>query len=205
MRPSGVPAQWLSHLRFEELLLCPMDEWDRNRFVERWHQAALAAERAAAEATAPEQLTEDELTALEDQFRAMKNTLQRTLRQSPELELLTDSPLLCAMICALHRDWEGALPRRKMELYELALDMLLLRRDKQRRVAVEPVSCQYGREEQLAPLQRMARWLVLNGQHEGDRGDALRQIAQVLPSLPAARAAWTPSRCCGTWWNAPAC
>ncbi|WP_329581141.1 tetratricopeptide repeat protein [Kitasatospora sp. NBC_01250] len=188
VRPSGVPAQWLSHLRFEELLLCPMDEWDRNRFVERWHQAALAAERAAAEATAPEQLTEDELAALEEQFRGMKNILRRTLRQSPELELLTDSPLLCAMICALHRDWEGALPRRKMELYELALDMLLLRRDKQRRVAVEPAGYQYGREEQLAPLQRMARWLVLNGQHEGDRSDALRQIAQVLPSLPAARA-----------------
>ncbi|WP_329565139.1 tetratricopeptide repeat protein [Kitasatospora sp. NBC_01266] len=188
VRPSGVPARWLEHLRFEELLLCPMDEWDRNRFIDRWHQAALAAERATTEATAPEQLTDTELEALEEEFRARKHALRRTLGQSPELELLTDSPLLCAMICALHSEWEGALPRRKMELYELALDMLLLRRDKQRRVVVEPLGHQFGREEQLAPLQRMARWLVLNGQHEGDRSDALRQIDQVLPSLPAARA-----------------
>ncbi|MFE9426626.1 tetratricopeptide repeat protein [Kitasatospora sp. NPDC006697] len=181
VRPTGVPADWLHHQRFEELMLCPMDDWDRSRFVERWHQAALAAEQAAAD-----DLTAAEHAALETRFREMTEALRRALKQSPELDQITDSPLLCAMICALHREWEGGLPSRKMEVYESALDMLLLRRDKQRRVAV-PESRQLGREEQLALLQRMAAWLVLNGQHEGGHEDALRQIDQVLPSLPAAR------------------
>ncbi|TQF04837.1 tetratricopeptide repeat protein [Kitasatospora acidiphila] len=181
VRPTGVPADWLHRQRFEELMLCPMDEWDRSRFVERWHQAALAAERDATDDPTPA-----ELAALEGRFREMTDALRRALRQSPELDLLTDSPLLCAMICALHREWEGGLPERKMEVYESALDMLLLRRDKQRRIAALPEGRQLGREEQLALLQRMAAWLVLNGQHEGDHEDALRQIEQVLPSLPAA-------------------
>ncbi|GAA1970479.1 tetratricopeptide repeat protein [Kitasatospora viridis] len=181
VRPTGVPADWLHRQRFEELMLCPMDEWDRNRFVERWHQAALAAERAAADDPTPA-----ELAALDSRFREMTEALRRALKLSPELDLITDSPLLCAMICALHREWEGGLPERKMEVYESALDMLLLRRDKQRRIAALPEGRQLGREEQLALLQRMAAWLVLNGQHEGGHEDALRQIAQVLPSLPAA-------------------
>ncbi|MFI9269474.1 tetratricopeptide repeat protein [Kitasatospora sp. NPDC052896] len=182
VRPSAVPARWLRHLRFDELLLCPMNEWDRTLLIERWHQAALAAELADVD-----EPTEAERSAQELRFREMRSTLLRTLDRSPELAALTDSPLLCAMICALHREWEGALPHRKMEVYESALDMLLVRRDKQRRVVVVPAEQQLGREEQLAVLQRVAAWLVTNGQHEGGRSDALRQIDRVLPSLPARR------------------
>ncbi|MDH6111208.1 tetratricopeptide (TPR) repeat protein [Kitasatospora sp. MAP12-15] len=181
VRPSAVPPRFLRHLRFDELTLCPMNEWDRTLFVERWHQAALAAEADDAEDWDPA-----DRTAHEQRFREMKNALLRTLDRSPELDALTDSPLLCAMICALHREWEGAPPHRTMEVYESALNMLLVRRDKQRRVAVGPLGEQLGREEQLALLQRVAAWLVANGQTEGGRSDALRQIGRVLPSLPAA-------------------
>ncbi|WP_051970212.1 tetratricopeptide repeat protein [Kitasatospora azatica] len=180
VRPSGVPAHWLRHLRFEELLLCPMDEWDRNRFLERWHQAALATEEAAADDPSPA-----ELVVLDRRFRELKDALRRALKQSPDLAELTDSPLLCAMICALHREWEGGLPERKMDVYESALEMLLHRRDKDRQITAVTEGRPLGREEQLAPLQRMASWLVLNGQHEGGHADALRQIRQVLPSLSA--------------------
>lgn len=180
VRPSAVPPRWLRHLRFDELMLCPMNEWDRTLFVERWHQAALAAEADDTEEST-------DRTALERHFREMKNALLCTLDRSPELDALTDSPLLCAMICALHREWEGAPPHRTMEVYESALNMLLVRRDKQRGVANGPLGEQLGREEQLALLQRVAAWLVTNGQTEGGRSDALRQIDRVLPSLPAAR------------------
>ncbi|MFE0458469.1 NACHT domain-containing protein [Kitasatospora sp. NPDC058965] len=183
VRPSGVPAQWLRGLRFEELLLCPMDEWDRNLFVERWHKAALEAEQAAADRP-----SQAELDALERRFRDTRQALTQALKQSPELAELTDSPLLCAMVCALHREWEGGLPERRMEVYDAALEMLLLRRDQARQITALPEGRRLSKEEQLAPLQRVASWLVRNGQHEGSHQDALRLVGQVLPSLPAARA-----------------
>ncbi|MCX5212189.1 NACHT domain-containing protein [Kitasatospora sp. NBC_00240] len=180
VRPSAVATDWLAHLGFEEMTLCPMQSADRETLIDRWHAAAQGELEAG-----PPKLTPRESQELGE----LKEALKRALRTSPDLATLTDSPLLCAMICALHRDWDGALPRRKMDVYEAALNMLLVRRDQQRRVE-DTDGLRLNREEQLALLQRIAAWLVSNGMVEGTRADAVRQIERLLPALSAsARAA----------------
>jgi hypothetical protein len=173
-RPAAVPVGWLEHLEFEELSLRPMSAQDRRLFIERWHNAALVISSSASGSLEAER-ERHELMALQE-------SLLRSLEVSPDLSALTDSPLLCAMICALHREWDGSLPKRRMDVYRAALSMLLVRRDQQRRV--KPSETIIGEEEQLAILQRIASWLVINEKAEGERNNALGQIRKLLPSLP---------------------
>ncbi|MFF0725096.1 NACHT domain-containing protein [Streptomyces sp. NPDC004134] len=183
VRPSAVPVGWLDEWNFEELSLCSMNAEDRELFVERWHRAAQTVSET--DGTALEAARErQELTRLRD-------ALLRTLGTSPDLSALADSPLLCGMICALHREWDGTLPKRRMDVYRAALSMLLVRRDQQRRVGASE-GMRLAEEEQLAMLQRIASWLVLNGRVEGEKSHAEGQMARLLPTLPEVERQCTP-------------
>jgi len=60
---------------------------------------------------------------------ASETALLDVLHARRHLRLLATSPLLCALICALNLDRRAHLPDERMELYAIALDMLLERRD----------------------------------------------------------------------------
>ncbi|MET9614531.1 NACHT domain-containing protein [Kitasatospora indigofera] len=172
VRPSAVAGDWLGHLGFDELTLCPMRKSDRETLIDRWYDAARG--EPAAGGAAPHEIRE---------LDGLKAALKRTLSASPDLDALTDSPLLCAMICALHRDWDGALPHRKMDVYEAALNMLLVRRDQQRKVGEAAGGVRLDKEEKLALLQKIAAWLAEAGLVETGRREALHQIERIRPAL----------------------
>ncbi|MER5914651.1 NACHT domain-containing protein [Streptomyces sp. NPDC001982] len=172
VRPSAVPPAWLRDYQFDELALLPMNGADRSIFIEKWHQAAALESSGAPGASSLER----ERSARE--LRVLQENLERVLEVTPQLAALTDSPLLCAMICALHRDRNGALPNGRMEIYKAALGMLLARRDQERQVELE-----LEEDEHRALLQEIAAWLVGEGLVEGGRSDAEHQIERMLPSL----------------------
>ncbi|MEU6402319.1 NACHT domain-containing protein [Streptomyces sp. NPDC046985] len=172
VRPSAIPPAWLQDYEFDELALRPMNTVDRAIFIEKWHQAAgLESPPGVARS-----LFESERTTRE--LRELQDGLLRALEVTPQLAALTDSPLLCAMICALHRDRHGALPNGRMEIYRAALGMLLARRDQERQVELE-----LEEDEHRALLQEIAAWLVGEGLVEGGKSDAVNQIARMVPSL----------------------
>ncbi|MER5639894.1 NACHT domain-containing protein [Kitasatospora sp. NPDC002227] len=175
VRPSAVPEGWLEHLDFTELSLRPMNDEDRRHFVARWHAAALAEVAGHS----PEEAERSRRETGRDQA-----DLLRALERSPELNQLADSPLLCAMLCALNRDSDGVLPRRRMELYRDALSMMLVKRDETRRIE-GPEQLRLSEEEQLAVLSRLAHWLVRNNWVEGSRADAVRHIDKAMGDLPS--------------------
>ncbi|MFG3528073.1 NACHT domain-containing protein [Streptomyces sp. NPDC047917] len=172
VRPSAVPPAWLRDYHFDELALLPMNGVDRSIFIEKWHQAA------ALESSAAPGLSSLEHERVAGELRELQENLKRALEVTPQLAALTDSPLLCAMICALHRDRNGALPNGRMEIYKAALGMLLARRDQERQVELE-----LEEDEHRAFLQEIAAWLVGEGLVEGGRSDAEHQIERMLPSL----------------------
>ncbi|MFE7184632.1 NACHT domain-containing protein [Streptomyces erythrochromogenes] len=157
-RPSAVRHDWLAGEGFAEVALTPMSRANVQTFVERWH--------AAAEAPA------DHAERLLDSLRA-----------KPDLARLTGNPLLCGMICALHRERRGFLPTGRKELYAAALTMLLDRRDRERGLRLPSLA----EEPQLQLLQRLAHWLNRNGRTEMDRSRAEALIGDALPAVPAAR------------------
>lgn len=165
-RPSAVREDWLASDGFAELGLSAMSPSDVAAFIKRWHRAAATG--------APD---EDAVLA------TYETQLRDAVRTKPDLGRLATNPLMCGLICALHRDRRGYLPHGRKELYDSALSLLLVRRDRERDMA----SPELSEEPQLQLLQRLAHWLIRNGRTEMDRSRAESIIAEVLPAIPAAQ------------------
>ncbi|MEW1634714.1 NACHT domain-containing protein [Streptomyces sp. NPDC093801] len=165
-RPSAVGVDWLAEDGFTELTLSAMGPAEVAAFIRRWHAAA----RQGAE-------EDGELESYEAQLLA-------SVRLKPDLGRLATNPLMCGLICALHRDRRGYLPHGRKDLYEAALSMLLSRRDRERDMRLPDLR----EEPQLALLQRLAYWLIKNGRTEMDRSRAEDIISRALPSVPEAAA-----------------
>ena len=170
-RPSAVPESWLAGFGFEAHSLLAMDRKDIHAFIGHWHAAARS------ECVSSEQL---------GQLDVYEASLRRAVTTRRDLERLATNPLMCALLCALNRDRRMQLPRARKELYDAALDMLLVRRDTEREiVGVEGVDL--TREEQTALLQRLAYWLIRNGQAEADRHEAAAMVAEWMTAMSQVR------------------
>ncbi|MET9791614.1 NACHT domain-containing protein [Streptomyces canus] len=167
-RPNAVPNSWLQQLGFRELTVRPMTRTDVGVFVTRWHSAAKAS------------TSNDELRAHLD---TLETQLRDKVRAKRDLALLTTTPLLCALVCALHRDRRGQLPNDRVELYSAALSMLLYRRDQEREV-IAPEGVMLNEKESIQLLQKLAYWLIRNGQTELSSETAEELIEQALSSMP---------------------
>lgn len=166
-RPSAVRDDWLASDGFGELTLSPMSRTEVAAFIGRWHTAARC------DADDPERLD-----AYEQSLRCAVHTKQ-------DLARLATNPLMCGLICALHRDRRGYLPTGRKELYDAALGMLLSRRDRERDMGA-PTGIELSEEPQIQLLQRLAYWLIRNGRTELDRERAERLVGEALPAVPAA-------------------
>ncbi|MDT0444032.1 NACHT domain-containing protein [Streptomyces johnsoniae] len=167
-RPSAVGANWLDADGFTDFSLSPMNQQDVATFVHRWHRAAGAGEEAA-------------------------GALLTAVRSRQDLALLATNPLMCAVMCALHRSSHGYLPRGRTALYEAALRMLLERRDRQRGVAT---GIALDAQTQTLLLQKIAYWLIRNGHSEIEQDDAEDVIEKSMPLMPHVAAAGTPQTVC---------
>ncbi|MEV0124401.1 NACHT domain-containing protein [Streptomyces sp. NPDC050703] len=170
-RPSAVRDRWLAAEKFTELSLAPMRRQDVTSFIHRWHNAARS-------------VSDEEERHLLDQYEVSLNLAVRTKH---DLARLATNPLMCGLICALHCDRRGYLPRGRKELYEAALSMLLTRRDLERDMA-PPDGIELTEEPKIRLLQRLAYKFILNGKAELDRSHAERIIEQTLPGVPVAAA-----------------
>ncbi|MFD3517823.1 NACHT domain-containing protein [Streptomyces sp. NPDC058657] len=168
-RPLAVAPDWLGSERFEELRLLPMRNGDIQSFVAAWHKAARFGGSDPHE----------DLTALE-------RDLSHQFRQNPALADLARTPLLCAVICAVHRVRQGFLPETRWSLYQSALHMLLGNRDKRRRIG-SPEGIDLTVEEHTQLLQRIAVWQVRGGQSEFTRLQAVRQVQPALAGMERIR------------------
>ncbi|MFE0038653.1 NACHT domain-containing protein [Streptomyces sp. NPDC059015] len=166
-RPSAVRDDWLTPDGFTDLTLSPMSRRAVTAFVQRWHRAA------GADAQAYEQ------------------PLRNALRGKRDLAALATNPLMCGLVCALHRDRRGFLPRGRKALYEAALAMLLTRRDRERDVDA-PSGVDLAEAPQIQLIQRLAYWMTLNGRTQMDRSRAESLVTGAIPAVPEAAAAGDP-------------
>ncbi|MGW2842310.1 NACHT domain-containing protein [Streptomyces sp. NPDC001493] len=168
VRPLAVEPDWLAAEGFEELRLLHLRDEDIQTFVAAWHEAA--------------RLDDDD----HHRLRELEQDLARQFRTNRTLSDLARTPLLCAVICALHRRQEGFLPTTRWKLYRSALGMLLGNRD-QRRGIGGPEGITMEVEDQMLLLQRIAIWLVREGQTEFSRGQALHQLDRALAGMERVR------------------
>ncbi|MER6446880.1 NACHT domain-containing protein [Streptomyces venezuelae] len=165
-RPSAVPEDWLAGLGFAPHSMLPMEQKDIRSFVAHWHAAARAEGQ---------------------EVDAYEASLLEAVSSRRDLARLATNPLMCALLCALNQDRRMQLPRARKELYDAALDMLLVRRDTEREISGVEGVC-LTREEQVALLQRLAYWLIRNGQLEAGRDEAVEMVGEWLDAMPQVRA-----------------
>ncbi len=153
-RPTAAQEGWLEPLGFLDAELRDMTSSDIVSFIAHWHDAAREMLRD------PEKIRQiDELEA----------ALEFRIRKSPAIFKLTKSPLLCAVVCALHRDRLQNIPDDRIELYEACIDMFL-RRDQERRIEL-PQFSRLSNRQARALLSDLAYWFVRNGVSLADVDD----------------------------------
>ncbi|MEV7567283.1 NACHT domain-containing protein [Streptomyces tanashiensis] len=160
-RPTAVRDDWLAPDGFTELTLSPMTRSEVATFVRRWHRAA-----------GPE-------------AEPYEQPLLDALRTTEHVAQLATNPLMCGLICALHRDRRGFLPRGRKALYEAALSMLLARRDRERDMGA-PSGLALDEAPQIQLIQRLAYWLTLNGRTQLDRAHAESLVREAVPAVQEA-------------------
>ena len=148
-RPHALDGEWLQLEGFVDAELQPMDFSDIDSFVEHWHEAV------------KEQVADDE----KQELNTLSEDLKRLIRRSRSLRNLATSPLLCAMLCALHRDSHQQIPTDRIELYQACCKMLLDRRDLERQIRLtDYVELTFRQKQYL--VQDFAFWLLVNGWSE---------------------------------------
>ncbi|MER5782236.1 NACHT domain-containing protein [Streptomyces mobaraensis] len=170
VRPRAVEDGWLEWQDFQELRMLPMSDGDIQEFVRAWHNAARLGKHGA------------ERTRLDELERNLASEFQR----NKTLSDLARTPLLCAVICALHRRRGGLLPHTRWALYRSALAMLLGNRDTRRGIGA-PEGIELEAEDAQQLLQHIAIWLVRNRQTEFTRKQGARQIELAMRSLRQVR------------------
>ncbi|GAB3407226.1 NACHT domain-containing protein [Flindersiella endophytica] len=160
-RPAAVEVDWLEDYGFAVAELQPMTAADVRSFVHRWHEAMRSQ--------CVEQDEIDELTELEAR-------LIDTIADRRALRRLSENPLLCALLCAMHREQRGEIPESRMELYETTLTVLLESREKERGLAT------LTRTEQIVLLSDLAYWMVRNGLVDAARERVVERLAKTLES-----------------------
>lgn len=148
-RPHALDEGWIDLPDFKLAELQPMMLSDIDAFIDHWH-AAVEEEVAYEEEKA-------ELLLL---ARHLKGEVQ----QDRSKRDLATNPLLCSMLCALNRERRQNLPSDRIELYEASCQMLIERRDKERRVSLTDYPAHtltYRQKRSL--LEDFAYWLIKNG------------------------------------------
>ncbi|WP_066362142.1 NACHT domain-containing protein [Herbidospora mongoliensis] len=164
-RPGAVGSGWLATEEFVSYELQPMSPPVIRECVGHWHEAVAAGVVSA-----------DEKSAL----LALGEDLAESISRRGHLRLIASSPLLCALLCALNRDRNGRLPGNRMELYDVALDMLLERRGADQGLVIDMV---LSKTVKMLFLRDIAYWLVRNGKSDAPREEVIERIRQKMPLL----------------------
>lgn len=165
-RPYAVKEEWLKDADFFEAELQDMVLSDIEAFIDHWHDAVREGEQV--------QEKRNEL----DKFNS---SLKGKIKNNWAIRRLATSPLLCAMICALHRDRVTNLPSDRITLYNACIGMFL-RRDVERHVSLTDF-VNLGERQKLLLLEDLAYWFIRNGWSEVDINATDERFNRILDTI----------------------
>ncbi len=172
-RPSSYKKEHsLAELGFEVVKLQLMTPTAMSEFVLHWHRAI----SLVINPVNPDFLLEEAEKLLDE------------LKQKKSLRLLVTNPLLCGVICALHHDRHGYLPNNRTEIYEATCQMLLERRDLERKVTEEdPALRTLSYTDKRIFLNDVAQWMMMNGKTVIKKDQIRKQFREKINYLPNLR------------------
>jgi predicted MPP superfamily phosphohydrolase len=171
-RPEAVDRLEFRELGFVAARIEPMTAQDRDTFIDRWHEAMEVRLRNWGEPA---------------DLRPLARRLKHRLEETPTIARLTVNPLLCAAVCALHRQRHENLPETPVDLCEKLCEMLLTRRDLERPGLTpgrnfDPTYNKLDFRVRKGLLSKLAHHMVTAGLSAIDESVADQQIADALES-----------------------
>ncbi|MEH6456883.1 MAG: NACHT domain-containing protein [Cocleimonas sp.] len=169
-RPNAISDDWSDLKSFELVKLLPMTPQNISLFIEHWHEAAISSNK-------------DDLSSKE--LQSYKKKLKVQISENTRLRNLASSPLLCAMLCALNVDRNAILPQERGELYRIVMEVLLERRDSERKIFTSS-NIKITRAHKEILLQSLAYWMLQNKRQTVPRADVencFRRAIQIIPTL----------------------
>jgi hypothetical protein len=147
-RPSTVTEQWWVDRKFLRFDLLEMSRHSVEEFVRGWHEVAREdySNDTEKDIEARQWLTECERDLLD------------TLPHRRALRCMAANPLLCGLLCAIHLVRGKHLPEVRKQVYDEAVDLLLVRW----RRGGGAIDIRLSMDEQLKLLQRLAYSMVTN-------------------------------------------
>jgi hypothetical protein len=172
-RPEAIRSNWLEDLGFREASLNPLNDSDRSRFVDRWHTAV------------GEELKKLNRPKKEiDDLVSLSTSLKRALTDNPAIGRLATNPLLCAVICALHRDMNRYIPDSLGALCDSLCD-LLLERDPARGIQSFPEPyLRLTTTQRRSLVKELAYCMILNDETSLTIERAEKEIGNILQLFP---------------------
>ncbi|MER7788340.1 NACHT domain-containing protein [Streptomyces sp. NPDC097640] len=167
-RPTAAGGDWLRSEGFAPVGLERMTPADLRAFVQQWHQAV--------------QLHSGDAPCAPEELPHYERALVASLQDRPHLLALAANPLLAALLCALHLGRRSRLPRNRMELYRIALELLVQRRDAERGVP-SALDVRLSLTDKLCLLRDLAWRLSDNNRSEIAREKALDHVTAKLRSM----------------------
>jgi Leucine-rich repeat (LRR) protein len=170
-RPHAVEEGWMDSESFKDAELQPMELSDIYAFINHWHAAVSEGIRHEDE--------RNELLTFAEQLKV-------EIRYNRAKRNLATSPLLCAMLCALNRERRQQLPSDRIELYNACSQMLIERRDRERRIQLidYPAHALTYRQKRVL-LEDLAYWLLKNGWSEIELLRANEHFTRKLATMQA--------------------
>ncbi|MFD4421883.1 NACHT domain-containing protein [Agromyces sp. NPDC058484] len=169
-RTTAVTKGWREDETFRHAELLPMEIGDIRAFISHWHDAT----RQVVDDLAREEVSDAE------------RSLLGIVRDRPAIRALCNSPLLGALICALHLQNGASLPSNRMDVYRTAIEMLVHKRDNDRRVRASTADVDFT-ERQII-LRSFALWLHENGAADATRKDFDSRVERTLTQLHRVKA-----------------
>ncbi|WP_028470109.1 NACHT domain-containing protein [Neptunomonas japonica] len=166
-RPTAATKDWLKKVGFYSAELEEMASQHIDKFIDHWH--------AAVSHNYPS--SEDRRKYLE-----LGEKLKRTIHENRALVSLTNTPLLCGMICSLHKERRERLPEEKTELYEACIEMMLIRRNIERHISDDGYPVVPGKIRKRI-LTELADWFQMNGHSTAPKADVEKIIEQTIEVL----------------------
>ncbi|GGL71048.1 NACHT domain-containing protein [Wenxinia marina] len=152
---------------FAEISIEPMSAHQIKTFIDSWHSAYVS-------------IAKDD--ASREKITRSTHKLRERISTSSSLRSLIRNPLICSLICFVNADRDGFVPDQRGELYQLAAETLLERRDVERGV-------KFSGNVSLTKMQKF-KILGVISEYFYQRNSALLPTAQLavrmkeyLPSL----------------------
>ncbi|MCI0695902.1 DUF1566 domain-containing protein [candidate division KSB1 bacterium] len=178
-RPTAINEGWLAQEDFAEFELEPMDLANIYKFLEHWHRAVR------------EELQSDQEKS---EIDGLESSLRKFIKQNRPIRNLATNPLLCATICALHRDRKKQIPVERIRLYDACCEMLLERRGKEQQLSVD---LQYAPalsySQKLVLLQDLAYYMIRNEASVISLENADSRFAKKMVNFDKNQAKFTPA------------